>query len=130
MISALARVNYSYADKYYVTASYRADGSSKLAEGNKWGGFASAAVAWRISGESFMQDAEWVNNLKIRASFGQSGNDNVAAYQTMGAISGAMQYTFGTSELIGYVPNNLRMGAYKRVQPRSRLRFLQRQDQR
>ena len=108
MISALARVNYSYADKYYVTASYRADGSSKLAEGNKWGGFASAAVAWRISGESFMQDAEWVNNLKIRASFGQSGNDNVAAYQTMGAISGAMQYTFGTSELIGYVPNNLR----------------------
>jgi hypothetical protein len=55
-----------------------------------------------------MQDAEWVNNLKIRASFGQSGNDNVAAYQTMGAISGAMQYTFGTSELIGYVPNNLR----------------------
>ena len=108
MISALARVNYSYADKYYVTASYRADGSSKLAEGNKWGGFASAAVAWRISGESFMQDAEWVNNLKIRASFGQSGNDNVAAYQTMGAISGAKQYTFGTSELIGYVPNNLR----------------------
>lgn len=108
MVSALARANYSYADKYYVTASYRLDGSSKLATGNKWGGFASAAVAWRISGESFMEDAEWVNNLKIRASFGQSGNDNVAAYQTMGAISGAKQYTFGSSEVVGYVPNNLR----------------------
>lgn len=108
MVSALARANYSYADKYYVTASYRIDGSSKLATGNKWGGFASAAVAWRISGESFMEDAEWINNLKIRASFGQSGNDNVAAYQTMGAISGAKQYTFGSSEVVGYVPNNLR----------------------
>ena len=108
LISFLARANYSYADKYYVTASYRVDGSSKLAQGHKWGGFASAAVAWRISGENFMKDAKWVNNLKLRLSFGQSGNDNVSAYQTMGAISGAKQYTFGSTEVIGYVPNNLR----------------------
>lgn len=108
LMSFLARANYSYNDKYYVTASYRYDGSSKLAQGKKWGGFASAAVAWRISGENFMKNASWINNLKLRLSFGQSGNDNVGAYQTMGNISGAKQYTFGASELIGYVPNNLR----------------------
>lgn len=108
LVSALARVNYSYDDRYYATVSYRMDGSSKLAQGRKWGGFASAALAWRISSESFMKEADWVNNLKLRLSFGQSGNDNVSAYQTMGSISGAKQYTFGSSELIGYVPNNLR----------------------
>ncbi|MGI5847410.1 MAG: SusC/RagA family TonB-linked outer membrane protein [Candidatus Cryptobacteroides sp.] len=108
LMSYLARVNYSYADKYYVTSSIRFDGSSKLAENNKWGSFASAAVAWRISGEPFMQDVGWINNLKLRLSFGQSGNDNVSAYQTMGSISGAKQYTFGTTESIGYVPGNLR----------------------
>ena len=108
LMSWLARANYSYDDRYYATASIRFDGSSKLADGHKWGSFASAALAWRISGESFMQDVDWINNLKLRLSFGQSGNDNVSAYQTMGAISGAKQYTFGSSELIGYVPNNLR----------------------
>lgn len=108
LMSFLARANYSYNDKYYATVSYRYDGSSKLAVGRKWGGFASAALAWRISGEEFMSNVDWVNNLKLRLSFGQSGNDNVSAYQTMGSISGAKQYTFGASELIGYVPNNLR----------------------
>ena len=108
LMSWLARANYSYDDRYYATASIRFDGSSKLAEGHKWGSFASAALAWRISGEQFMQDVDWINNLKLRLSFGQSGNDNVSAYQTMGAISGSKQYTFGTSEVIGYVPNNLR----------------------
>lgn len=108
LMSFLARANYSYNDKYYATVSYRYDGSSKLAVGKKWGGFASAALAWRISGEEFMSSVDWVNNLKLRLSFGQSGNDNVGAYQTMGSISGAKQYTFGASELIGYVPNNLR----------------------
>ena len=108
LMSWLARANYSYDDRYYATASIRFDGSSKLADGHKWGSFASAALAWRISGESFMQDVDWINNLKLRLSFGQSGNDNVSAYQTMGAISGAKQYTFGSSELIGYVPNTLR----------------------
>lgn len=108
LMSFLARANYSYNDKYYATVSYRYDGSSKLAQGRKWGGFASAALAWRISGEDFMSNVDWVNNLKLRLSFGQSGNDNVSAYQTMGNISGAKQYTFGASELIGYVPNNLR----------------------
>ena len=97
-----------YKDKYFVTASIRFDGSSKLAEGNKWGSFPSAAVAWRVSGEEFMKSLSWLSNLKLRLSYGQTGNDNVSAYQTQGSISGAKYYTFGSSESIGYVPNNLR----------------------
>lgn len=108
LMSYLARVNYSYKGKYLVTASMRYDGSSKLAEGHKWGGFFAGALAWRITEEEFMKDMEWLNNLKLRVSFGQSGNDNVSAYQTQGSISGAQYYTFGTSDVIGYVPNNLR----------------------
>ena len=72
------------------------------------GAFSSAALAWRISGEDFLKDVKWLSNLKLRVSFGQTGNDNVSAYQTQGSISGAKYYTFGTSDLIGYVPNNLR----------------------
>ena len=108
LMSYLARANYVYKDKYFVTASIRFDGSSKLAEGNKWGSFPSAAVAWRVSGEEFMKNLSWLSNLKLRLSYGQTGNDNVSAYQTRGSISGAKYYTFGSSESIGYVPNNLR----------------------
>ena len=108
LMSYLARANYVYKDKYFVTVSVRFDGSSKLAEGNKWGSFPSAAVAWRVSGEEFMKNLSWLSNLKLRLSYGQTGNDNVSAYQTRGSISGAKYYTFGSSESIGYVPNNLR----------------------
>lgn len=108
LMSYLARANYVYKDKYFLTASIRFDGSSKLAEGNKWGAFSSAALAWRISEEDFMKDVSWLSNLKLRLSFGQTGNDNVSAYQTQGTISGAKYYSFGTSDVIGYVPNNLR----------------------
>lgn len=108
LMSYLARANYVYKNKYFVTASIRFDGSSKLAEGNKWGAFSSAALAWRISEENFMKNLSWLSNLKLRLSFGQTGNDNVSAYQTQGTISGAKYYSFGTSDVIGYVPNNLR----------------------
>ncbi len=108
LMSYLARANYVFRDKYFVTASIRFDGSSKLARGNKWGSFPSVAVAWRLSGEEFMKSAEWLDNLKLRLSFGQTGNDNVSAYQTQGSISAANYYTFGSSNVIGYVPGNLR----------------------
>lgn len=108
LMSYLARLNYNYKGKYLVTASMRYDGSSKLAEGHKWGGFFAGAVAWRITEENFMKDIKWLTNLKLRLSVGQSGNDNVSAYQTQGTISSAQYYTFGTSDVIGYVPNNLR----------------------
>ena len=108
LMSYLGRLNYNYQGKYLATISYREDGSSKLAKGNKWGGFFAAALAWRISEEKFMKKIDWIDNLKLRVSMGQSGNDNVSAYQTQGQISGAQYYSFGTTNVIGYVPNNLR----------------------
>ena len=62
----------------------------------------------RVSEEEFMKSLSWLSNLKLRLSYGQTGNDNVSAYQTQGSISGAKYYTFGSNESIGYVPNNLR----------------------
>ncbi len=76
IMSYLARVSYNFDSKYYVTVNFRADGSSKLAPGNRWGYFPSASVAWRISGEDFMKDVTWINYLKIRAGWGQQGNQS------------------------------------------------------
>lgn len=76
IMSYLARVSYNFDSKYYVTVNFRADGSSKLAPGNRWGYFPSASVAWRISGEDFMKDVTWINDLKIRAGWGQQGNQS------------------------------------------------------
>ena len=76
IMSYLARVSYNYDSKYYVTVNFRADGSSKLAPGNRWGYFPSASVAWRLSGEDFLKDVTWINDLKIRAGWGQQGNQS------------------------------------------------------
>ena len=88
MISYFARVNYSFDGKYLLQASVRADGSSVLAEGHKWGYFPSVSAGWRISEESFMQNTKsWLDNLKFRVSWGLSGNSAISAYQTLATIS-------------------------------------------
>ena len=76
IMSYLARVSYNYDSKYYITANIRADGSSKLAPGNKWGYFPSVSAAWRISAEPWMEDISWISDLKLRAGWGQSGNQS------------------------------------------------------
>jgi len=105
--SYLGRVNYTLMNRYLFTASARYDGSSKLAEGHKWALFPSAAVAWRVSQENFLQNVNWLNDLKLRLSYGETGNDAVSPYQTDGRISGPQYYSFGT-DVIGNVPANLR----------------------
>ena len=88
MLSFFGRVNYSYDGKYLLQGSIRADGSSVLAEGHKWGYFPSVSAGWRISEENFMQGTKsWLDNLKIRASWGLSGNAAIDAYQTLATIS-------------------------------------------
>ena len=80
------RLNYDYADKYYVSMSYRHDGSSRFHKDNRWGNFWSFGASWRVSEEEFMKDVEWVNNLKLRASYGETGNDQTDSwypYQTL-----------------------------------------------
>jgi len=80
--SFLGRVNYSYANKYLVTGSIRADGSSKFREDQRWGYFPSGSVAWRVSQESFMQDIEAISNLKVRGSYGITGSQAIDIYAT------------------------------------------------
>jgi len=77
-LSFLARANYDYKGRYYITGTFRADCSTRFAKGNQWGYFPSGAVAWRMSDEEFMQDAaSWLSNLKFRLSLGMAGNNNV-----------------------------------------------------
>lgn len=78
--SFLARVNYSYADKYYLSASWRTDGSSRFHKDNRWGDFWSVGGSWRVSEESFMKDIDWLNNLTVKVSYGSQGNDDLGTY--------------------------------------------------
>ena len=88
MLSFFARLNYSYLDRYLFQASLRADGSSVLAEGHKWGYFPSASAGWRISEEKFMANTKsWLDNLKLRVSWGLSGNAAINPYMTLATIS-------------------------------------------
>lgn len=80
LLSGFGRLNYSYADKYLFTATFRADGSSKFAPGKKWGYFPAASVAWRISSEEFMKSIKQINDLKLRASYGLSGNNRIGDF--------------------------------------------------
>ena len=73
----LARIQYNYGEKYFASASYRRDASSRFADGHRWGNFGSIGTAWLISSEPFMQEAYWVNMLKLKASWGVQGNDNL-----------------------------------------------------
>jgi len=98
MLSAAARANYIYKDKYLATLILRADGSSKLAPGLKWQWFPGIALAWRISQESFMSSSkEWLSNLKLRASLGYTGNNNINPYQTQSLANITTYYTYGST---------------------------------
>lgn len=99
--SFAGRVNYSILDKYLFTITGRYDGSSKLAPGHKWDFFPSAAFAWKISDETFLQNADWLSNLKLRLSYGESGNDSsVRAYQSFAFLNGS-DYLFGNNHVNG-----------------------------
>lgn len=92
--SYFGRLNYDYKGRYLLTATARTDGSSKLAEGHKWAFFPSAAVAWRISEEKFLKDKTALSDLKLRFSYGTSGNNGVSPYSTYQTVNNA-RYLFG-----------------------------------
>ena len=82
LLSYFGRVNYNFDSKYLISATFRADGSSKFSEGNQWGYFPSAAIAWRISSEPFMESIKgWLDDLKLRFSYGTAGNNNIPSGQ-------------------------------------------------
>ena len=101
--SGFARVNYSFKNRYLLTATMRADGSSRFAANEKWGYFPSAAVGWRISEEDFLADSKLINNLKLRASLGETGSQSIAPYQSL-ARYGTTVFGAGNSPTLGYVP--------------------------
>lgn len=87
LLSYLGRVNYSYNNRYLATVSFRADGSSRYSEGNKWGYFPSAALAWRVSEEEFLKNSNLFSDLKIRASWGETGSQAISPYATLNNLS-------------------------------------------
>ncbi len=92
MISYLSQVKYSFDGKYYATASLRADGSSRFGANNKYGLFWSVGGSWIITKEGFMPETSWLNNLKLRASYGTSGNNNIGNYASLGLYGGGANY--------------------------------------
>ena len=89
------RANYIYDNKYYLTASIRADGSSRFGKNNRYGYFPSGSVAWRLSQEDFLKDVKWLSDMKIRASYGITGNNNIGDYASIGIMENA-NYVLGT----------------------------------
>lgn len=110
MLSYATRLNYNYKDRYLFTATMRWDGSSRFADGHRWGSFPSAAVAWRINQEDFMEGtSKWLSNLKFRMSYGVTGNNNVNNYATSVVASGGSYY-YGFADLTGinvYYPSGI-----------------------
>jgi TonB-linked SusC/RagA family outer membrane protein len=109
LLSFLARANYSYASKYLFTATMRRDGSSRFGENNKWGIFPSVSAGWRISEEAFMKNLPVVNELKLRASYGHTGNNFIGNYDHVGLLA-KRNYVFGSgggSVVNGLGPNRI-----------------------
>ncbi|HEY9197462.1 MAG TPA: SusC/RagA family TonB-linked outer membrane protein [Mucilaginibacter sp.] len=106
IISYMARVNYGYANKYLLTLTMRSDGSSRLAPGNKYHVFPSAAVAWNITQEPFLMNSNVLSNLKLRVSYGTVGNTAINPYQTLGALT-SVNYNFGSTNITGVYPTNV-----------------------
>ncbi|MDO6434908.1 TonB-dependent receptor [Flavitalea sp. BT771] len=94
LISYLGRVNYSFLNRYMLTASVRTDGSSRFGANNRYGTFPSAALAWRFSEERFMKSFSWLSSGKLRASYGFTGNNDIGNYTAISTLSGA-NYAFG-----------------------------------
>lgn len=107
LLSFFGSINYDYANRYYVSATIREDGSSKFVGKNKWGTFYSASVGWNIEAEEFMQEADIVNKLKLRAGWGAIGNQNIGLYAYSDRYSPYYDYPFGGTIQSGYAQTML-----------------------
>ncbi|MDE6058017.1 MAG: TonB-dependent receptor, partial [Muribaculaceae bacterium] len=108
MLSYAFRVNYGFKERYLLTATMRWDGASKLAKGHRWHSFPSVAAAWRASQEAFLRDVNWITNLKLRLSYGWTGNNKgVGDFATMVGIGGPVYYPFGSAWYNGMYANGI-----------------------
>ena len=106
LLSYMARVNYDYKGKFLLTASARADGSSRFGENNKFGFFPSAALGWNLHQEEFLKNSSFVDQLKFRVSYGSIGNQAITPYQTQ-ALLGRTSYAWDNTAAFGYRPNTI-----------------------
>ncbi len=106
LMSYMARVNYAYKDKYMLTLTGRADGSSRLAPGNKWHAYPAVAAGWNITSEPFMEPVTVISYLKLRAGYGQTSNTSINPYSTLGGLSNSL-YSFGDEGVKGYYVSTL-----------------------
>jgi TonB-linked SusC/RagA family outer membrane protein len=104
--SAMARLMYSYDNRYFISGTVRSDGSSRLADGHKWVTYPAVSVGWTISNESFMKNISWLSSLKLRAGYGETSNQAVDPYKTLGALN-TRAYNFGTTNSTGVYANEL-----------------------
>ncbi|RUT79595.1 SusC/RagA family TonB-linked outer membrane protein [Ancylomarina longa] len=102
LLSYLGRINYSYKGKYLLEGNIRYDGSSRFAKGHKWGIFPSFSAGWRMSEEDFMSSLDVINNLKLRGSWGQLGNQNIGNYKFTSTVYADFPYNFNDNEVNGY----------------------------
>lgn len=107
ILSFALRLNYSYLDKYLLTLSSRWDGASVLAQGNKWESFPSAAIGWKLSEESFLEDAGAVDEMKLRLSYGFTGNKIIGPYETQARASTVTYYDFAGTPMNGIRPTGI-----------------------
>ena len=114
MMSGLFRVNYNFKYKYYVTASFRADGSSKFPKKNRWGYFPSAGLSWNINREDWLKDKQWISNAKLRASWGLTGNNRTTTpydyYYQVSTLPGnqdSYDYVYNGQIVPGYAHTNM-----------------------
>jgi TonB-linked SusC/RagA family outer membrane protein len=103
IVSELARINYNYDGRYFLTTSIRRDGSSRFGANNKYGVFPSAALAWRVSDEHFFKNIHFIKELKLRASYGKTGNNNIGNYASLSTIN-YIKYTTGGVAIGGFAP--------------------------
>ncbi|MCE6988106.1 TonB-dependent receptor [Dyadobacter sp. CY323] len=112
LLSYLARINYTFNSKILATVSFRADGSSRYSEGQKWGYFPSAALAWRLSEEDFIKNISFISDLKIRAGYGETGNTSINPYFTLNQLASG-QVVFGDALNTYYAPGTRLAGPLK-----------------
>ena len=106
LLSYIGRINYIFKDKYIFTGTVRRDGSSKFGEDNKWGVFPSAALAWRLGDENFMKGIDALSDLKLRTSYGLTGNENINPYSSL-ALYNTTRPIIDGAPVIGFFPNRI-----------------------
>ena len=104
LASYIGRVNYSLKDKYLLTATARADGSSRFGKNNKFGFFPSTALAWKVSNEEFIKNADYISNLKVRASWGQTGNQEIGNFPSLSTFGSGQTAIWNESPVTGTAP--------------------------